>query len=190
MSKVAMAPMRTLNDFFPGSERFARPDARDLAKWNNRVGSNLLYFQTNYLALALLTFFGVGLLNPTGMLLGLVVVTLTFVGFVWAAENEATIRRLRKENPSVFVLAVMLASYVAMSVFGGVLTLFFGISLPIFLIFAHASLRLRGMKNKLENKMEGVGLKKTPMGLILEALGQPEENLTKIQDFLESKIKS
>ncbi len=57
------------------------------------------------------------------------------------------------------------------------------------MIFAHASLRLRNMKNKLENKMESAGIKKSPMGILLEALGQQEENLNKIQDFLESKLK-
>ncbi len=45
------------------------------------------------------------------------------------------------------------------------------------------------MKNKLENKMESAGIKKSPMGILLEALGQQEENLNKIQDFLESKLK-
>lgn len=56
-------------------------------------------------------------------------------------------------------------------------------------IFAHASLRLRNMKNKLENKMEGAGLKKSPIGILLDALGQQEESLQKIQEFLEGKLK-
>lgn len=56
-------------------------------------------------------------------------------------------------------------------------------------IFAHASLRLRNMKNKLENKIECAGLKRSPMGLLLEALGQQEENLQKIQTLLEGKLK-
>lgn len=56
-------------------------------------------------------------------------------------------------------------------------------------ILIHASLRLRSMKNKLENKIEGVGLKKTPMGVILDLLDQQEEKINKIQDFLESKLK-
>lgn len=37
--------------------------------------------------------------------------------------------------------------------------------------------------------MEGAGLKRSPMGLLLEALGQQEENLQKIQTFLEGKMK-
>lgn len=42
-------------------------------------------------------------------------------------------------------------------------------------VLAHASLRLRSLKNKMENKLESIGLKRTPMGLLLEALGQEQE---------------
>ena len=42
-------------------------------------------------------------------------------------------------------------------------------------ILVHASLRLRSIKNKLTNKLEHVGLKRTPMGIILEGLGQEQE---------------
>ena len=55
-------------------------------------------------------------------------------------------------------------------------------------ILIHASLRLRNMKNRLENKIEGVGLKKTPMGVIMDLLDQQEEKMNKIQDFIESKL--
>ncbi|KPP77943.1 PRA1 family protein 3-like [Scleropages formosus] len=189
MPSVELAPLRPWDDFFPGKERFAKPDVRDLAKWNNRVVSNLLYYQTNYLSAGLLVFLAVGFLNPTGMVVGGAVVTLVFVGSVWAAENKAVIKDFKKKNPTVFVVAVMVASYFLISLFGGVMVFFFGITFPLLLIFAHASLRLRNMKNKLENRMEGAGLKRSPMGIILEALGQQEDNLNKIQDFLESKLK-
>lgn len=42
-------------------------------------------------------------------------------------------------------------------------------------VLVHASLRLRSLKNKMENKLESIGLKRTPMGLLLEALGQEQE---------------
>lgn len=60
MAKVELTPLRPWDDFFPGSERFAKPDFKDLAKWNNRVISNLLYYQTNYLVLAVVVFLIVG----------------------------------------------------------------------------------------------------------------------------------
>ncbi|KAL2091500.1 hypothetical protein ACEWY4_013763 [Coilia grayii] len=189
MAKVEIAPLRPWDDFFPGSERFGKPDVRDLAKWNNRVVNNLLYYQTNYLATAVVVFLLVGLTNPFGMMLGGIVVSLVFLGSVWAAENRAMIKSFKRQNPTLFVFVVMLASYFLMSLFGGVMVFIFGISFPLLLIFAHASMRLRNMKNKLENKIEGAGLKKTPMGLILEALGQQEDNLNKIQDFLENEMR-
>lgn len=189
MAKVEIAPLRGWDDFYPGSDRFGKPDTRDLAKWNNRVVSNLLYYQTNYLVVAILVFLVVGFLNPVSMFTGAVVVASVFIGSVWAGENKAFIKKFKKENPSLFVFLVMVVSYFLMSLFGGVMVFLLGIKLPLLLIFAHASLRLRNIKNKLENKMESAGLKKSPMGIILEALGQQEENFNKIQDFLESKLK-
>lgn len=64
----------------------------------------------------------------------------------------------------------------------------FGITFPLLLMFIHASLRLRNLKNKLENKMEGIGLKRTPMGIVLDALEQQEETVSKFADYI-SKVK-
>ena len=55
-------------------------------------------------------------------------------------------------------------------------------------MFIHASLRLRNLKNKRENKMEEIGLKRTPMGIVLDALEQQEETITKFSDYI-SKMK-
>lgn len=46
---------------------------------------------------------------------------------------------------------------------------------PFLVVLVHASVRLRNLKNKMENKLESIGLKRTPMGLLLEALGQEQE---------------
>lgn len=181
---VALAPLRAWDDFFPGSDRFARPDFRDISKWNNRVVSNLLYYQTNYLVVAAMMISVVGFLSPFNMILGGIVVVLVFTGFVWAAHNKDILRRMKKQYPTTFVMVVMLASYFLISMFGGVMVFVFGITFPLLLMFIHASLRLRNLKNKLENKMEGIGLKKTPMGIILDALEQQEESITKFADYI------
>ncbi|KAM9786240.1 PRA1 family protein 3-like [Neosynchiropus ocellatus] len=188
-AKMELAPLRPWDDFYPGTERFSKPEFGDLVKWNDRVISNLMYYQTNYFALALVVFLIVGFLNPFGMFLGGGVVTLVFMGSVWAGENKATIKNFKRKNPTLFVVAVMVTSYFLLSLFGGVLVFIFGITFPLLLILIHASLRLRNMKNKLENKMEGVGLKKTPMGVIMDLLDQQEEKMNKIQDFIEGKLK-
>ncbi|KAJ4933754.1 hypothetical protein JOQ06_006565 [Pogonophryne albipinna] len=188
-AKMELAPLRQWDDFYPGTDRFAKPEFGDVTKWNNRVISNLMYYQTNYFAAAVVVFLIVGFLNPFGMFLGAVVVALVFMGSVWAGENQAMVKNFKKKNPSVFVVCVMVASYFLLSLCGGVLVFMFGITFPLLLILIHASLRLRNMKNKMENRIEGVGLKKTPMGIIMDLLDQQEEKMNKIQDFLESKMK-
>lgn len=59
-AKMELAPLRPWDDFFPGMDRFGKPDFGDLAKWNNRVISNLMYYQTNYFAVAMVVFLIVG----------------------------------------------------------------------------------------------------------------------------------
>ncbi|XP_037096570.1 PRA1 family protein 3-like [Syngnathus acus] len=188
-AKMELAPLRLWDDFYPGTERFAKPDFTNLAKWNNRVISNLMYYQTNYFAAAVVIFLIVGFLNPLGMFLGGTVVTLVFMGCVWAGENQGIIKNFKKKNPTLFVICVMVASYFVLSLCGGVMVFIFGITFPLLLILIHASLRLRNVKNRLENKMEGVGIKKTPMGIIMDLLDQQEEKVNKIQDYIESKMK-
>ncbi|XP_026182010.1 PRA1 family protein 2 [Mastacembelus armatus] len=175
MAGVQPPPFRSLDDFLLSSARFAVPDVRDLDRWNNRIINNLLYYQSNYLLFALGCLLLVGYFQPFQLFVGAVVVTLLFLGFVWAAENQAPIRRFRRNHPSVCVLVILVASYLFISVLGGVAVFLFGIAFPILMVLVHASVRLRSLKNKLENKLESIGLKRTPMGLLLEALGQEQE---------------
>uniref|UniRef100_A0A8C5BIP4 PRA1 family protein n=2 Tax=Gadus morhua TaxID=8049 RepID=A0A8C5BIP4_GADMO len=188
MAPTGADSAEAVDDFFPGSERFSKPDFNDRAKWNNRVINNLLYYQTNYIAMAIVVFLLVGFLNPVGMFMGMAVVAAVFLGSVWAGENKAVIKTFKKQNPAAFVAAIMVVSYMLMSLVGGVMVFMSGITFPLALMLAHASFRLRNMKNKLENRMEVVGLKRSPMGLLLEALGQQEENLQKMQNFLVAKM--
>lgn len=68
--EVQVAPLRAWDDFFPGSDRFARPDFKDISKWNNRVVNNLLYYQTNYLMVAAAVVSIVGSVRGPGSGLG------------------------------------------------------------------------------------------------------------------------
>ncbi|XP_031695446.1 PRA1 family protein 2 [Anarhichas minor] len=175
MAGVQPPPLRSLDDFLLSSARFSAPDVRDLDRWNNRIINNLLYYQSNYLVSALGLLLVVGYCQPYQLLVGATVVTLLFLGFVWVAENQAPIRRFRRNHPTIAVLAILSASYLFVSVLGGVAVFLFGIAFPILMVLVHASVRLRSLKNKLENKLESIGLKRTPMGLLLEALGQEQE---------------
>ncbi|XP_029294128.1 PRA1 family protein 2 [Cottoperca gobio] len=175
MAGVQPPPLRSLDDFLLGSARFALPDLRNLERWNNRIINNLLYYQSNYFMSALGLLLIVGYVQPFQLFVGAMVVTLLFLGFVWVAENQAPIRRFRRNHPTISVFAILLVSYFFISVLGGVAVFLFGIAFPTLMVLVHASVRLRSLKNKLENKLESIGLKRTPMGLLLEALGQEQE---------------
>ncbi|KAG9335287.1 hypothetical protein AGOR_G00162490 [Albula goreensis] len=175
MADVQPPPLRPLDDFLLGSARFSAPDFRNLERWNNRIINNLLYYQSNYFASAAVFLAIVGYFQPLKLFLGALVVTLVFLGFVWAAENQAAIRRFRRTHPSLSVATILGGTYLVLSMLGGVAVFLFGIAFPILLILIHASMRLRSLKNKMENKLESIGLKRTPMGLLLEALGQEQE---------------
>ncbi|XP_006013594.1 PRA1 family protein 2 [Latimeria chalumnae] len=175
MADVQLPPFRTLDDFLLSSARFSVPDLRDLTRWNNRAINNLLYYQTNYFITGLSVFGLVGYFQPLKTLLGGAVVTLVFLGFIWAAENKAVVRRFRRNHPTLCVFSILGSSYFLMSLLGCVAVFLFAIVFPIFLILIHSSLRLRNLKNKIENKIESIGLKRTPMGILLEGLGHEQE---------------
>lgn len=65
------------------------------------------------------------------MFLGVAVVALVFMGSVWAGENKAIIKNFKKKNPALFVIGVMVTSYFLLSLYGGVMVLIFGITLPL-----------------------------------------------------------
>ncbi|XP_077696774.1 PRA1 family protein 2 isoform X2 [Eretmochelys imbricata] len=157
MSEVRPPPLRALGDFLLGPARLAAPDPRDPQRWRNRVLNNLLYFR------------------PLHTLLSGSAVTLVFVAFVWAAENKAPIRRFRSSYPGASLLAVLGSTYGLVSLLGASRVFLLTVTLPISMILIHASFRLRNLKNKIENKIESIGLKRTPMGLLLEAMGQEQE---------------
>lgn len=69
MAGMELAPFRPWGDFFPGFDRFSRPEVSDLSKWNNRVISNLLYYQTNYFAAALVVILIVGYVKVFNVLI-------------------------------------------------------------------------------------------------------------------------
>jgi Flp pilus assembly protein TadB len=117
----------------------------------------------------------IGIIHPVQIVLGFVALALVFGLFVYFTKNQYKARRFKHDHPIVCVAAVLAAGYFVVYMFGAVLVFIFGIALPLLLIMIHASLRLRNFKNKLANKMEFVGLKRTPMGIILEGLGQEQE---------------
>lgn len=57
---LSLAPLRSFDDFLLSFDRFRLPRLQDVDKWNRRVLSNLHYYQTNYLVVAVIVFTLVG----------------------------------------------------------------------------------------------------------------------------------
>ncbi|OBS81124.1 hypothetical protein A6R68_20646 [Neotoma lepida] len=114
-------------------------------------------------------------IRPLHTLLSALVVVVVLGVLVWAAETRAAVRRCRRSHPAACLAAVLAISLFILWAVGGAFTFLLCITAPVLLILLHASLRLRNLKNKIENKIESIGLKRTPMGLLLEALGQEQE---------------
>ncbi|KAK8397983.1 hypothetical protein O3P69_003704 [Scylla paramamosain] len=178
---LSVAPLRSLDDFLMESARFQIPNLKDPDKWANRVIQNLLYYQTNYFLTYLVIFAVVGVIHPTKMFCGMTAVGLAFGLFYYMTNSKQPAAEFKKNHPVLSLLAVVLGAYFVVYLLGSVVVFLMGILLPITVIFLHASMRLRNLKNKLMNKVEYLGMKKTPMGVILDTLGLE-------QDFFTSKV--
>ncbi|KAH8020561.1 hypothetical protein HPB51_002510 [Rhipicephalus microplus] len=115
------------------------------------------------------------ILHPSKMLCGMLAVTVAFGLFYYITNSKRAAIKFKRDHPILSILIILTGGYFIVHVLGSVVVFLFGILLPIVLVFIHASMRLRNIKNKLTNKIETIGLKKTPMGLFLDALGQEQE---------------
>jgi len=170
MADVELAPMRSFDEFIRES-RFELPDFSNQQRWMNRVVNNLLYFQTNYLLSCLLAFTLATLLSPGKMLLGLVAIAIKIcAGLYFVSKPKADVDTLLKKHPYAILASVAYFCFIFLAGIGRVLLL--GIALPATLVLIHASLRLRGVKNKVANMAQSLGVaRRTPMAILLNTCG-------------------
>ena len=64
-----------------------------------------------------------------------------------------------------------------------VTTFLLGVLFPILLVLVHSALRLRNAKNKVTNHLEKIGVKKTPMGVLLSEFGQADISIMWLQNL-------
>lgn len=124
------------------------------------------------------------------MFLGFVAIALG-LGLLNVASNGPTATKFKQEHPVASLALIGVSALGILYLLDGVVVFLLGILLPFsgnycfapftqcyliqlyyLAIFIHASLRLRNLRNKLTNKMEQLGFKKsTPMGMLLDACG-------------------
>uniref|UniRef100_A0A914VZ13 PRA1 family protein n=1 Tax=Plectus sambesii TaxID=2011161 RepID=A0A914VZ13_9BILA len=175
---VEVAPLRSPDDFILGKARYQVPPFKDLQKWNNRILSNLLYYQSNYLVLVLAVFLLVGFVHPKDMILGFASLATVIAVVLYATSKNPEALQFKRDHPVATLIAIVLAGYFVVYVLGSVIVFLYGIAMPLLLVCIHASIRLRNLKAKINQKMEAAGFKKTVMGKLLETIGVEVELIT------------
>nr|CAB3265126.1 PRA1 family protein 2-like [Phallusia mammillata] len=171
-NELQLAPFRNIDDFLFASARFAPPNYQDKERMNNRILQNLLYYQTNYLCVAFAAFCCVLYFQPLETLIGAVLVLGSSLVFIYVSENRHNVGVFKRDHPNLVVFGVILSCSLVMYTLGSIMVFLLSIALPVLLVLLHATFRMRNFRNKVQNKAEAIGLKTTPMGVILKALGQ------------------
>jgi len=162
---LKLEQLRTLDDFLLQSARFQVP--ADFTRLRKRIKANLVYYQSNYFVLLLVVFLLFGLLRPKEMILGTAITALLII----LITQVELFRDIQRQYPVLSVLFVVLVTYLFLMLLGSVMVFLVAVAVPVGLTILHASLRTRNIRNKLANQMDRVGLRRTPMGLLLDELG-------------------
>ncbi|CAG9808012.1 unnamed protein product [Chironomus riparius] len=173
MNNFQFAPLRTLDDFLLESARFQLPNFGDFEKWGNRVVKNLLYYQTNYFVLGCMELIIIGLFQPVKIALGMASIFAVIYALlmIYGPNQNPSVQQLQSVNKYAVFGLLLGITYIFLYMFDAVLLVLFAVLLPISSVFIHSSLRLRNLKNKLTSTVESIGIKHSPMGQFLEAMG-------------------
>lgn len=179
--QLQIPPLRPIPEFVGGNQ-WTKPtlNPNELGQLQKQVVSNLIYYQTNYGAVAIPLLLLVAFFQPTALLLGLIVLAVLLTGFVYGTRQNAQLSALLNDRPIAVLLLLLIVAFFVIRMFGTVFIFLLGIALPLALIVVHATLRTPSLKNKAANTVEDLSLQATPMGLLLGWLGakQNEEQST------------
>ncbi|CAI2350936.1 unnamed protein product [Caenorhabditis sp. 36 PRJEB53466] len=169
MQGVELPPFRNFHEFLLETDRYEKPPFNDFKKWNNRILSNLIYFQTNYFAATITLFLLQTFFYSQDVFIGLIAIVSVVATLILAISTDSNIKKMRTDHPLVTLGGIILVAYFFISVFQSVLVVLFALLFPVFLVLLHASFRLRGVANRAANAKEQ--LRSTVMGQILNRTG-------------------
>ncbi|EJW81484.1 PRA1 family protein [Wuchereria bancrofti] len=171
LNAVQVPPLRNFREFFGDRSKFEIPPFCDLAKWNNRMLSNLLYYQTNYFAFMSLIILICASIHLRDVLIGFVAIISVAAVLIFSLSSDPTFVQARHDHTFITLGAMLLSFYFFVYAIVPVVTVLFTFSLPLLLVLVHASIRLRGFKVKFNHQFERIGLKHTVMACLLERCG-------------------
>lgn len=105
------------------------------------------------------------------MAYGMIVTVILFGLLIYITNERFVAVQFKKNHPIITVVFVLTGGYFVAYMLKYLIVFLLGIILPVSVTFIHASFRLRNLRNKIVNRVETLGLKRTPMGIFLEELG-------------------
>uniref|UniRef100_A0A915PL49 PRA1 family protein n=1 Tax=Setaria digitata TaxID=48799 RepID=A0A915PL49_9BILA len=171
INSVQVPPLRNVREFICDRSRFEIPPFRDLQKWNNRMLSNLLYYQTNYFAFMSIIVLICASVQLRDVFIGLAAIICMAAVLIFSLSSIPTFVQARHEHTFITLGAMLLSFYFFVYAIVPVVTVLFTFSLPLLLVLIHASTRLRSLKVKINHQLERVGLRNTAMAFLLERCG-------------------
>jgi hypothetical protein len=164
---IQFAPFRPLDEFILDKARFDKPSFNDLKKWNNRILTNLLYFQTNYFVIGLILVLFISFFHAKAVVIGFSAVALVGGVVAFALSKRENLVQLRGQHPYVLLVLIVIVGYYFISVLPSVITLLYMSAAPLIITFVHASVRLRNISAKVNQKAEQLQMRNTVMSQIL-----------------------
>jgi hypothetical protein len=169
---LRIPPIRSIREFV-GSNEWSKPtlNPNEFGELQKKVISNLIYYQSNYGAIAIPLLLLVAFFRPTAIIFGLLVLAVLLAGFFYATRQNTPLTTLLNDRPIAILVLLLVAAFMVIRMFGTVFAFLFGIALPLAGILGHATARTPKLQNKVANAVENLSLQATPMGLLLSWLG-------------------
>lgn len=222
-TELVFAPLRSMDDFILAKSRyffnfkmnsfysclfnvqhfrFQVPEYQNMQKFQNRIVSNLIYYQTNYAISALVIFGLITFMNPFKMSVGILTMALIFGLLYYLDASQIQVKKVKKEHPTLVMLGTFLAAYFFIHLVsnnrkindassiktfqsGCVMVFICGVLLPIKFTILHAALRLRNMKNKVIRDYNRITFILKRESLLLEIRGYRDVNWACLLGYLD-----
>uniref|UniRef100_A0A7E4V1Y8 PRA1 family protein n=1 Tax=Panagrellus redivivus TaxID=6233 RepID=A0A7E4V1Y8_PANRE len=171
---IEFAPLRSIDEFLLNKDRYELAPFNDFPKWNNRITSNLLYFQSNYFVSILAFGLFASFIHAKAMAIGFVVLGLIVGLGLFLRSRDPRVIVIRQEHPYAFLAVIVVVLYSFITYLQFVVITLFSIAFPTLLVLIHASLRLRNLMNKVNNSVykRVSSADKTVMAAIIKVLSR------------------
>jgi len=151
-------------------DRFKLPDMSDEDRYAQRIKTNLIYYQANYLVFAGVCLLFVCISHPSFLIAMLLAFAGGFYLFVYRTQ-PVVIGNVPLSRPQL-VGVFSAASFVLFLIFGG-LSCLVALCICTIFVIAHSSLRQRSLKSRSATFLDGGS---TPLGNVIKSVDEASDD--------------